>query len=91
MPTSTVTPEAFVIAWQTSPNVATVAARVGLKAAQVKQRAKDYRNMGVPLKLFGPSRLGAGGRPVVIDWPALALLARTLAPCVNELGSTLAR
>jgi transposase len=69
-----VTPEQFVVAWQTSATVAEVAGRVGMPEATASARATDYRRKGINLKRM---RRGRKGR---LDVEGLKALAESLKP-----------
>lgn len=74
-----VTPEEFVRTWQESASLPEVAAKAGLTCAQARNKAIYLRRNGVPLKKFQP-----GPRDARHDFPALAQLARDLAPKEGE-------
>jgi transposase len=67
-----VTPEQFVVAWQTSATIAEVAVRVGMPEAIASARAGDYRKKGIPLKRMPRGRKGR------LDVQGLKALAESL-------------
>ena len=81
--TATFTPEDFVLVWQKAKSLEDVSDALGQSLSTVRNRASRYRIKGVPLKVLTshfvskPSKLGT---PVVVDWGALASLARSLSP-----------
>jgi hypothetical protein len=49
-----ITPEEFVVLWNTSNRVESVVEKSGLTMSTVLSRARRYRAKGVKLKFFGP-------------------------------------
>ena len=64
---STVTPEEFIQAWQSSATLDEVKEKTGMPRANCHTRATYYRTKGIPLKAIVRTRK--------IDWVALADLA----------------
>ncbi len=70
-----VSPEEFIRIWQGAKNIADAAKKAGLSTGSAIGRAMIYRKKGIPLKKFPRGRTG-----YVLDYAALAALARSLSP-----------